>query len=185
MLDDLPMHILRQLSEFIRARQAEKLPVTRSGKMVERALQNWKDWLALQDFPQPVVPSRKPYAGHTRYSQKLSPEAAAATTKRNRRPSAIPLSASYSPPQDLHFPPTSAAIQNSIAGAADDIFVMDDVRGIPPLNVPNTRGNAPLVAQRDSTPISGTAYSPWKARISHSSRYGCQLLGCWKLLTTI
>ncbi|OCB92256.1 hypothetical protein A7U60_g336 [Sanghuangporus baumii] len=168
MLGDLPVHLLRQLAEFIRARQSEKLPVTRSGMMVEKALETWKDWLALQDIPQPIVPGRKPYAGHIRHSPKLSPEMIAATSKRNRRPSAVKPSASYSPPQDLRHPITSpsAPVQETVETGSDDIFVMDDVQDIPPLNLFSAQDSTSSVTPKDG-PLRGLGmYSPWKARIS-------------------
>ena len=43
MLDDLPMTLIRQLASFVRERQAEKLPVTRSGKLVEATMEKRKE----------------------------------------------------------------------------------------------------------------------------------------------
>ncbi|KAL5492938.1 hypothetical protein ACEPAI_4386 [Sanghuangporus weigelae] len=168
MLDDLPVHLLRQLADFIRARQSEKLPVTRSEMMVEKALETWKDWLALQDIPQTIVPGRKSYAGHTRHSPKLSPEMVAATSKRNRRTSAVQSSTSYSPPQDLHHPitPPSAPIQKTVEASSDDIFMMDDVQDVPPLNLSSAQDSTSSVTPKDGHLRASGTYSPWKARVS-------------------
>ncbi|KAL5530926.1 hypothetical protein ACEPAG_3802 [Sanghuangporus baumii] len=171
MLDDLPVHLLRQLAEFIRVRQSEKLPVTRSGMMVEKALEIWKDWLSLQDIPQPIIPGRKSYAGHIRHSPKLSPEMIAATSKRNRRTTAVQPSTSYSPPQDLRHPitPPSAPIQDAVEAGSDDIFVMDDVQDIPPLNLSSAQDSTSSVTPKDGPVRALGMHSPWKARVSQLS----------------
>ena len=57
-LDDLPLSIIRGLASFVRERQAEKLGTSRRGVLVARAMKRRGEWLALQDIPQVIVPSR-------------------------------------------------------------------------------------------------------------------------------
>src|ERR1700734_3021034 len=73
MLDDLTPNLIKQLTEFVRKQQAEKFAVTRSPKIFDRAVQNYGEWLALQDIPQPVIRAAKPgapkeYPKHRRLS---------------------------------------------------------------------------------------------------------------------
>ncbi|KAJ9098327.1 hypothetical protein QFC19_006451, partial [Naganishia cerealis] len=52
LLDDMDIRILNDLTGFVRNRQAEKLPLTRSGILLDMAMEKYKDWLVLQDFPE-------------------------------------------------------------------------------------------------------------------------------------
>ena len=170
MLDDLPMNLIRQFAEFVRGRQAQKLPVTRSGKMVDKALETWKDWLALQDIPQFIIPGRNVLHNQIRHSPKVSPEDISQAPKRNQHLTAGQLPASYSPPQDLRIPitPPSAPVRGTVENVPDDIFVMDD---IPPLSIPPSQEYSRAIDPKD-VPSTPEKYSPWKARISQlPSRY--------------
>ncbi|KAI5119669.1 hypothetical protein M0805_007759 [Coniferiporia weirii] len=164
-LDDLADLHIRQLSTFVRACQMEKLPVTRSGTLVNRALENCKDWLALQDIPQPFVPGRRGgLSGHARQSPKLSPTQAG--SKRNGRPLLGHLSPTFGPSNGPRstLPPT--ATSDGTVSGPDDIFVMDDdVReDIPPLSLPAGQINdSSIPTTVDLEPPTGT-YSPWKAK---------------------
>ncbi|KAJ9118635.1 hypothetical protein QFC22_003855 [Naganishia vaughanmartiniae] len=53
LLDDMDIRILNDLTDFVRDRQAEKLPVTRSGILLDMAMEKYKDWMVLQDFSEP------------------------------------------------------------------------------------------------------------------------------------
>ncbi|EJC99723.1 uncharacterized protein FOMMEDRAFT_170318 [Fomitiporia mediterranea MF3/22] len=171
MLDDLSEQLIRQLSLFVRDLQAEKSPMSRTGKVVEKALEAWKDWLVLQDIPQPIIPGRRTTPGAIRHSPKLSPLATGSTTRRIRRPSGEPLSSSYSPPIEhrLGTTPLSAPIRDAPAEVSDDIFIMDDVRDeIPPISLPAAQGSPNVgPARGPQAPASGT-YSPWKSRVASS-----------------
>ncbi|KAH9935996.1 uncharacterized protein BXZ73DRAFT_89477 [Epithele typhae] len=48
MLDDLTSDLVKQLSAF-------KYPITRSTHIVDKAMETWGNWLALQDIPQPIL----------------------------------------------------------------------------------------------------------------------------------
>lgn len=70
MLDDLPVDLIKQLSAYIRSEQEVKSPVSRSGKLTRKALETYKDWLALQDIPGPILRSSRI---ESRHGVKLSP----------------------------------------------------------------------------------------------------------------
>ena len=53
LLDDMDIRILNDLTNFVRDRQAEKLPLTRSGILLDMAMEKYRDWIVLQDFPEP------------------------------------------------------------------------------------------------------------------------------------
>lgn len=63
MLDDIPTHLVKHLAQFVRQKQAEKSPVSRSNCLALEAMVAHADWLALQDIPHPIpranVSSRK------------------------------------------------------------------------------------------------------------------------------
>lgn len=59
MLDDLPVDIVKQLAKFIRAQQADKSPLSRSNVLVDGAMERNAEWIALQDFPTPIVPTAR------------------------------------------------------------------------------------------------------------------------------
>ncbi|KAH9930197.1 uncharacterized protein B0H18DRAFT_1083842 [Fomitopsis serialis] len=101
MLDDLPAHLIKQLAVFVRQQQAHKYPVSRSTRLVDRAMQAHGAWLALQDIPQPVVPTFK--MGAFRDSR---------GSRRPADPVVRPVLAPPPPAQSLP--------------ADDEVFVMDD-----------------------------------------------------------
>lgn len=134
LLDDLPIDIVRQLSAFIRDQQAVKSPVSRSGILTTRAMGKYKEWVASEDFPQPV-------------------------TKSSVHPSRITSSAKHSPPGSLKklknirlsmSPSTSPVLRPQIISLVpqppnpgvheDEVFLMDE--------------NVPSLALNQSTPMS-------------------------------
>jgi hypothetical protein len=119
MLDEMAPDLIRQLSEFVRRKQAEKSPVSRSNRLVDAAMRNHADWLALQDIPQPIV-----RANRTRpHSPKLSPTIS--NRKLVRRPSGTNL---LKPSPSLRAQPHQSPLDG-------DIFAMDDMDGFPALNL--------------------------------------------------
>ncbi|KAJ7709467.1 hypothetical protein B0H17DRAFT_1028081 [Mycena rosella] len=108
MLDDLTPALIKQLSNFVARKQAEKSPKARSSYLVDRAMAVHGDWFALQDFPEPIIPSSRFPA--RRDAAPLSPE----PSSRRRRSRTASLSNS----------PVIAAQMSS--SAIDDIFEMDD-----------------------------------------------------------
>ncbi|KAG5636401.1 hypothetical protein H0H81_008175 [Sphagnurus paluster] len=53
MLDDIPIALVKQLAQFVRAKQAEKATVSRSNELINNALGKHAEWLAEQDIPAP------------------------------------------------------------------------------------------------------------------------------------
>ncbi|KAJ6531261.1 hypothetical protein B0H19DRAFT_1242375 [Mycena capillaripes] len=110
MLDDLTPALVKQLSKFVNRKQTEKSPKVRSDFMLDRAMAIHGDWLALQDIPEPIIPSSRFPA---RRDAPLSPD----PSKRRRSRTA---SLSNSP---VIAPQASST-------AIDDIFEMDDTETI-------------------------------------------------------
>ncbi|THH07852.1 hypothetical protein EW145_g3098 [Phellinidium pouzarii] len=173
MLDDFPSQLIKQLISFVRARQAEKHPLTRSGVLITKALDSCKDWLELQDIPQPIAPARRRGSSSWQnlQSPRMSPVAGRnLTSKWSRRPSLGQITPMLASPAELppSTPPSTAARQDVPTG--EDIFDMDDdVReDIPPLNLPAGRLHPPMptVAGEVATP---GIYSPWKTRVAKLS----------------
>lgn len=59
MLDDLTPDLVEQLGGFVRHLQTKKSPISRSNALVNKAMETYADWLALQDIPQPIVRSNR------------------------------------------------------------------------------------------------------------------------------
>ncbi|KAF9497896.1 hypothetical protein BDN71DRAFT_1444358 [Pleurotus eryngii] len=113
-LDGLSSDLVEQLGRFIRIKQAEKLPITKSGTLVDNAMREYKDWLALQDIPAPIIArNANPNRVITRRaSVKLSPPTPTKLPPLSRTPSSSNI---------LSIPP-----QQSAPAQVDDIFSMDE-----------------------------------------------------------
>ncbi|KAG6812376.1 hypothetical protein H0H92_003189 [Tricholoma furcatifolium] len=139
MLDDIPVHLVKQLSHYAQQKQMEKSPISRSDLLVNLAIEKHSDWLALQDFPAPLG-----YATHT-ITRKES-----TSLKRSKAvPSASPLpSPKVQPVRGLRHPPSN-----------DDIFTMDEA--LPPRFVDQPLSSTSTV----NAPGSGPLPTPpvWKA----------------------
>jgi inhibitor of Bruton tyrosine kinase len=110
-LDDLTPDLVKQLSKFVRQRQLEKAPITRSTKLYDVAFDKFETWLSLQDIPRPIVPSIK--HGPFRDSPRISPP----TPLKRTAPSSPVV---QRPRAEL---PTNR-VQTTSSG--DDIFAMDE-----------------------------------------------------------
>ncbi|KZT68694.1 hypothetical protein DAEQUDRAFT_757422 [Daedalea quercina L-15889] len=147
MLDDLPLSLIKQLAVFVREQQAHKYPVSRSSRLVDRAMQAHGAWLALQDIPQPFVPTYK--MGAFRDSPRLSPPGPG---KRNRRTSQFAMSPPSSPvvrPVIAQPPPPAQSLT-----ADDEVFIMDDADH-PGSSTPNQPGTPAPEAAAGSIPAFG------------------------------
>lgn len=51
MLDALSPYLVKHLSSFIRSQQAEKASVVRSNRLVDYAMNKWREWLEGEDIP--------------------------------------------------------------------------------------------------------------------------------------
>lgn len=111
MLDDLPVNLVKKLAVFVRERQLDKYPISRSTRLVDRAMDTHGAWLALQDIPQPFVPTYKIGA----FRDSLG--------KRHRKTSQFATSPPASPVVRpvLAPPPPAHGLP-----ADDELFVMDD-----------------------------------------------------------
>lgn len=113
-LDDLPLHLLQELSTFISAKQTEKATFTRSPVYVDSLLAKYWDWLADQDIPVPIVRTAKSIAKETARLK----AAALPSRETPARPVVLPTVPSQSP----HLRPKPSG---------DDLFAMDDLASPP------------------------------------------------------
>ncbi|KAI0326994.1 hypothetical protein GY45DRAFT_1328251 [Cubamyces sp. BRFM 1775] len=148
MLEDLAPDLIKQLSAFVREEQARKYPVSRSSRIVDKAMETWGAWLATQDFPQPIVPTVR--AGAFRDSPKLSPPG---PSKRGNKQSSAPGSPMLRPTFSTRTP---------VTGIPDDeVFMMDEPDSAPPaassVQAPSTLPRVP------SNEASGKPSGGWKA----------------------
>jgi len=147
MLDDMPPALIKQLSQFVRQKQSEKAPVSRSNLLVDKALKRQAGWLALQDIPQPIVrtnrfPARKDSSG---------------------LPSPSPNRRAHQPSVNGSLPssPTigsQPAPRPSLPG--DDIFIMDDADALPSSNMDHA--TQPQSRPKDVKDVTGPV-AVWKA----------------------
>ncbi|KAI0675984.1 hypothetical protein C8Q78DRAFT_963164 [Trametes maxima] len=133
MLEDLTVEHVKQLSAFVREEQAQKYPVSRSTRIVDKAMENWGTWLELQDFPTPIVPTVR--AGAFRDSPKLSPPG---PNKRGHKQGSVPNSPMLRP--TFASRPAAASIPD------DELFMMDEPEAVPP-----TPSTPPRVPSSDPT----------------------------------
>ncbi|KAH8091681.1 hypothetical protein BXZ70DRAFT_952850 [Cristinia sonorae] len=145
MLDDLSPDLIKQLSVFIRSEQEIKSPVSRSGQLTKKALENCKDWLELQDIPVPILRTSRT---ETRGQIKLSPPGP--SRKKGTATLASPPSSPAVRPQiEARLPQVSAATSTT----EGEVFMMDD--SVPSLALDQAQG--PL-----GPPMSATKTAGWK-----------------------
>ncbi|KAJ8457714.1 hypothetical protein ONZ45_g18206 [Pleurotus djamor] len=128
MLNDLSSDLIEQLSRFVQTKQAEKLPVSRSGILVVNAAFKHHDWLESQDIATPIVVRHSHRMVTRKASAKLSPSLLSKPAPMSH------ISPSVNAPQSL---PAERQTQ------ADDIFAMDE----PDLSTPS-----PAVWKASSVP---------------------------------
>ncbi|KAI0924161.1 hypothetical protein AcW1_006352 [Taiwanofungus camphoratus] len=116
MLDDLIPGLIRDLSVFVRKQQALKYPTSRSSFLIDKAMKNHGDWLAMQDIAQIIVPTNR--SGALRDSPKLSPPS---PNRRHRRQSQI----ASLPNSPIIRPQLPMRVSQSNL-ADDEVFIMDD-----------------------------------------------------------
>ncbi|KAJ7074108.1 hypothetical protein C8F01DRAFT_1075722 [Mycena amicta] len=106
MLNDLTPSLIKQLSRFVAKKQTEKSPKTRTNFVVERAMALHREWLALQDIPEPIAPSSRVPGRKAPLSPELAP-------RRKRSGTVSLLSSPVIAPQ-------------ASSTAIDEIFEIDD-----------------------------------------------------------
>lgn len=159
MLEDLAAEHIKQLSAYIRTEQARKYPVSRSTRIVDKAMETWGAWLALQDFPQPIVPTVR--ASAFRDSPKLSPPG---PSKRSARQSSVPSSPMLRPTFSAR--PVATGIPD------DEVFLMDEPEAAPqapptPTRVPG--GESPAKPPSGWKPITSAPRVDMKAIMAEAS----------------
>jgi hypothetical protein len=110
MLNDISIHLVKDLARFARQKQAEKSPVSRSNRLAVQALEVHADWLALQDIPHVVPRSNAPSRKDSRHFKSSS-----------SGPNKLTVSAGTS--ESPHHSPN---VQSN-----EDIFTMDDADMVP------------------------------------------------------
>jgi hypothetical protein len=114
MLDDIPEHLIEYLAAYVRRKQHNKSPIQRSHQLVDVAMKNQAEWLALQDIPEPII--RSGNSGLHKHYPKMSPSNLGKGAQ--HQPSVI------EPPTNLpiiHALPPS----HTPHSAVDDIFNLD------------------------------------------------------------
>lgn len=149
MLDGIPTALVESLAQYIRAKQMEKSPVSRSSLLTEQALIKHADWLELQDIPGPINRSKQKMFDRDFTGLPQSPHRPGRNVKEPPLDSSPHQSPSLLPNILIRLPPSN-----------DDIFLMDDPDDPAPLSGDN--------AQLPSTPSNSQSKidnpSPvWKA----------------------
>lgn len=145
LLDDLPIDLIKQLSVFIRDEQQIKSPVSRSGVLTKKALETFKDWLALQDIPGPIIRSSRIEG---RNAAKLSPPGP--TRKKDK--SGVVLMTSPPPSPAVRPQIEARTPQPSVPAhtAEGEVFMMDD--SVPALTLDQVQSpQSPSTPQRNSS----------------------------------
>jgi hypothetical protein len=150
LLDDLAPNLFTELAKFVRDQQAKKLPVSKSNKLVDQALLDHADWLALQDIPQPIIRASSKHVP-TKASPKISPTPT--PSKPRRSPGLLPLPS----------PVTSPALKGRENAHLDGLFTMDEdpEEAIPALNLSSSPPASSPVSKQPQTARAPS--SPWKA----------------------
>ncbi|WVR05289.1 hypothetical protein IAU60_002302 [Kwoniella sp. DSM 27419] len=146
LLDEMDPDVLLDLSGVIAQKQTARLFVARSQLLVKQAMEKHREWLSLQDMPQPRV--RQPFKWKPR-SPGLSPvdtmSFTSATKDKERAKVPVPISPLLSP-----------ELQPDRSSAADGIFQMDDEVSTPPSTA---SGAATPRSYRPMTPLDLSAAS--------------------------
>jgi inhibitor of Bruton tyrosine kinase len=119
MLDDVPHRLVKQLAAFTRQKQAEKSLVSRTTVSFDILREKYAEWLAGEDFPEPIIRSNQPQRRGSNIE-----------TKRSLRGSSEPADTLSIAQRTIRRPPSG-----------EDIFLMDEVAVSP---MTRDVGSAPL-----------------------------------------
>ncbi|KAK2467695.1 hypothetical protein APHAL10511_000289 [Amanita phalloides] len=119
MLDDVPHRLVKQLAVFARKKQAEKSPRSRTNALFDTLMQKYAEWLALQDFPEPILRLNRQEGRGVNVARKRSRLSLSAALME-------PMSGVSTPSRAIRRPPSG-----------EDIFIMDDGDG------PSVMGDSP------------------------------------------
>ena len=170
-LDEIPPTLVKQLAKFVRAKQMEKSPFSRSDAFVNEMMEKYAEWLAEQDVPEPIIRTNALMVPHARASagssslkkgssmEKISPSMLCRT-----KPSITV--ASPSTERTARQPITTPQHMLRRLPLEDDVFIMDEMYTA---HLPGTDvGSVPSASSSATAmPISVPA-PPWK--VSGSTR---------------
>jgi hypothetical protein len=146
MLDDLSPDLVEQLGTFVRREQAAKNPVTRTERSVNEAMSRHSEWLALQDFAQPLTVGgrRRPVAARASPTSSHRGSGGAVTkgsTGANLVADTLNIPSASSVTTSARIRPTTSC---------DDIFDMDDI-GVTVAAATNTHQSLLTVSHEESS----------------------------------
>lgn len=137
LLDDINEEVLSELGEFLRKQQAAKLPFTRSGENVKKAMEDWDNWIQLQDIPEPYLPS--------------------SVDKQNQSPR---LQAKYKPTRKTSIPDSIALPTPTIPSSETPVEMVDVMTPRDPSWYSPEKPNFPHLTSANEQPTSPSR--PWK-----------------------
>ncbi|WVW82934.1 hypothetical protein I302_104949 [Kwoniella bestiolae CBS 10118] len=127
LLDEMDIDVLQDLSQVIAQKQGIRLSVSRSQILTKHAMEKHREWLLLQDIPQPRV--RQPFRWKPK-SPALSPVDTMTLSSTIKERTRVPPSPMMSP--------------EMLPSAADGIFQMDDDLPTPPSSASTPRVTRPV-----------------------------------------
>ena len=133
-LDEIPYTLVKQLAKFVRAKQMEKSPFSRSDAFVNEMMKKYAEWLAEQDIPRPIVRANALMIPHARAS------AGSSLLKKGRsmeKLSPLMFGSRMKPSINLTSPSTEPTTPGRLITTpqhtlrhlplGDDVFVMDEM----------------------------------------------------------
>ena len=171
-LDEIPQSLVKQLAKFVRAKQVEKSPFSRSDAFVNEMMKKYAEWLAGQDVPEPIVKANALMIPHTRVSagssllrkgssmEKISPSMFSRI-----KPSITVASPSTEPTTGQPITTPQRTLRRLPLG--DDVFVMDemDMTHSPSVEV----GSLPPASSSTTAMSISVPVPAWKASTSTRS----------------
>lgn len=154
LLDDMDIRILNDLTDFVRDRQAEKLPLTRSGILLDMAMERHRDWMVLQDFPEPRL----------RYPRDIKPKSPRLTSTQAPTPFSKSKGKAKGTFSDTRTSPHLAGSKTFNEELDMDDLMLPDAA--PPLSVPSQPSS-------DALDSAGAKNSAWRSQAVEAKRYEC------------
>ncbi|WWC89884.1 uncharacterized protein L201_004812 [Kwoniella dendrophila CBS 6074] len=157
LLDEMDNDVLQDLSEVIAQKQGKKLSVSRSQLLVKQAMEKHREWLLLQDIPQPRI--RQPFKWKPK-SPALSPvdtmTFSSSNTSKAKEKAKLPP------------PPSPMLSPEMLPSAADGIFQMDDDLPTPPSTASGAitpKANRPITPlDLSAAPNQGGKGAVWRSK---------------------
>ena len=127
-LDEIPHSLVKQLAKYVRTKQMEKSPFSRSDTFVNEMMEKYAEWLSEQDLPEPIIRTNALMISHARASagssllkkgrsmEKISPSMLGSRMKLSSTESTT--GQSISTPQH---------VLRRLPETEDDVFVMDEI----------------------------------------------------------